>query len=118
MSLASPNAVTVFKIGFRSDRGQATIEFALVIIFLMIMVLSIVEMIFFMNTYNVLADSAKEGVRYAIVHGTHNSQPSGPTCPCAPIAGPPAPAGTVPGSGRGYGARKPLTHNPTLHTWR
>ena len=106
MSLASPNAVNVFKIRFRSDRGQATIEFALVIIFLMVMVLSIVEMIFFMNTYNVLADSAKEGVRYAIVHGNKNSTPSGPTCPCADIDGPPAPAGTIPGYGSGYGVVK------------
>ncbi len=106
MSQASPHAVDVFKIRFRSDRGQATIEFALVIIFLMVMVLSIVEMIFFMNTYNVLADSAKEGVRYAIVHGNKNSTPSGPTCPCADIDGPPAPAGTIPGYGSGYGVVK------------
>jgi Flp pilus assembly protein TadG len=106
MIQASSHAGSVFKLRLRSDRGQATIEFALVVIFLMIMVLSIVEMIFFMNTYNVLADSAKEGVRYAIVHGTHNSQPSGPTCPCAAIDGPPAPAGTVPGYGSGYGVVK------------
>src|ERR1019366_343445 len=80
-----------------------TIEFALVIIFLMVMVVSILEMVLFMHTYNVLADSAKEGVRYAIVHGKNNSQPSGPTCPCPDIDGPPAPPGTFPGYGSGYG---------------
>ena len=106
MIQVSSHAGSVFKLRLRSDRGQATIEFALVIIFLMIVVLSIVEMIFFMNTYNVLADSAKEGVRYAIVHGTNNSTPSGPTCPCKDIDGPAAPPGTVPGYNSSYGVVK------------
>lgn len=90
----------------RSDRGQATIEFGLVILLLFITVLSIVELIFFMSTYNVLADSAKEGVRYAIVHGANNTLASGPSCPCADIDGPPAPFGTNPGYGSGYGVVK------------
>src|SRR5216684_6936082 len=106
MIQVSSHAGSVFKLRLRSDRGQATIEFALVIIFLMVMVLSIIEMIFLMSTYNVLANSAKEGVRYAIVHGANNSQPSGPTCPCADIDGPPAPSGTIPGYGSGYGIVK------------
>lgn len=89
-----------------SDRGQATVEFALVVIFLMVLVLAFVELVMLIHTYNVLADSAKEGLRYAIVHGTQNSQPSGPTCPCADIDGPAAPVGTVPGYGSGYGVVK------------
>jgi hypothetical protein len=89
-----------------SERGQATVEFALVIILLMVMVLSIIEIVLMMSTYNVLADSAKEGVRYAIVHGTNNTQPSGPTCPCPAIDGPPAPPGTVPGYSSSYGVVK------------
>lgn len=84
-------------------RGQATVEFALVIVFLMALALSLIELVMMMHTYNVLADSAKEGLRYAIVHGTGNSQPSGPTCPCTDIDGPAAPPGTVPGYGSGYG---------------
>src|ERR1700740_3753518 len=103
MAPASSRMSWVFKIALRSDRGQAQVEFALVVIFLFILVLSILETLFFMHTYNVLADSAKEGVRYAIVHGANNSLASGPTCPCADIDGPPAPAGTVPGYGSGYG---------------
>jgi Flp pilus assembly protein TadG len=87
------------------DHGQATIEFAFVIIFLMLMVLSILEMVVFMHTYNVLADSAKEGVRYAIVHGANNSLASGPGN-TADIDGPPAPAGTPAGYGSGYGVVK------------
>lgn len=86
-----------------ADNGQATVEFGLVIIFLMVMVLSTLEMVLFMHTYNVLADSAKEGVRYAIVHGYNSSLASGPTCPCADIDGPPAPSGTIAGYGSGYG---------------
>jgi hypothetical protein len=89
-----------------TTHGQAQVEFALVIVFLMILILSMVELLTMMHTYNVLADSAKEGLRYAVVHGTANSTPSGPTCPCADIDGPAAPPGTVPGYGSGYGVVK------------
>jgi hypothetical protein len=91
-------------------RGQAQVEFALVAVLLMVLVLSMIELLSLVNTYNVLADSAKEGVRYGIVHGTNNSIPSGPICnpggasdTCQDIDGPPAPPGTVPGYGSGYG---------------
>jgi hypothetical protein len=89
-----------------SARGQASVEFAFVVVLLMVMILSMLELILLMHTYNVLADAAKEGVRYAEVHGTRNSNPSGPTCPCADIDGPAAPPGTVPGYGSGYGVVK------------
>jgi Flp pilus assembly protein TadG len=89
-----------------STRGQATVEFALVVVLLIVVILSMLELILLMHTYNTLADAAKEGVRYAEVHGTRNSKPSGPTCPCADIDGPAAPAGTVPGYGSGYGVVK------------
>jgi Flp pilus assembly protein TadG len=90
----------------RATRGQAQVEFALVIVFLMILILSMLELLTLMHTYNVLADAAKEGLRYAIVHGNKNSTASGPTCPCADIDGPAAPPGTVPGYGSGYGVVK------------
>jgi Flp pilus assembly protein TadG len=90
----------------RAARGQAQVEFALVIVFLMILILSMLELLTLMHTYNVLADAAKEGLRYAIVHGNKNSTASGPTCPCADIDGPAAPPGTVPGYGSGYGVVK------------
>jgi len=92
MTLKSPHAVRACKNALRSDRGQAQVEFALVVIFLFLLVLAILEMFFFMNTYNVLANSAKEGVRYAIVHGYNNSSSAGPTCPCAKIDGPAGPS--------------------------
>ena len=85
------------------NRGQAQVEFALVIVFLMLLILSMIELLSLMHTYNALADAAKEGVRYAVVHGTKNSIPSGPTCPCVDIDGPAAPSGSMPGYGSGYG---------------
>ena len=106
MNRASSHVESIFKIRVRPERGQTTIEFALVVIFLFVLVLSIVEMTFFVSTYNVLADSAKEGVRYAIVHGANNAQQMGPTCPCLDIDGPPAPFGTTPGYGSHYGVVK------------
>jgi hypothetical protein len=72
-------------------------------VFLMLLIAVFIEMVMFLYAYNVLADSAKEGVRYAIVHGSRNSIPSGPTCPCGDIDGGPAPLGTRPGYGSGYG---------------
>jgi len=92
-----------------SGRGQALVEFALVSVFLMIVLLVMIEMILLMHTYNVLAEAAKEGVRYAIVHGANNTIPSGPTCPCADLDGPPAPPGTTPGYGSGFGVVKTLS---------
>jgi len=106
MPQASSHTSRAFKIALSSDQGQAQVEFALVVVFLFILVLSILEMLFFMHTFNVLADSAKEGVRYAIVHGANNSLASGPTCPCADIDGPPASPGTIPGYGSGFGVVK------------
>jgi TadE-like protein len=98
MNQTSMHTGSVFKIRLRSDRGQAIIEFALVIILLMIMVLVVIEMVLLIYTYNVVADSAKEGVRYAIVHGANNTLMVGP-CPggvrCFKLDGPPAPAGTA-----------------------
>lgn len=51
-------------------KGQALVEFALTVVFVMLLILAFLEMIVLIYTYNVLADAAKEGVRYAVVHGT------------------------------------------------
>jgi Flp pilus assembly protein TadG len=73
----------------RTTQGQATVEFALTILFVMLFILAIIEILMLIYAYNVIADSAKEGVRYAIVHGSNNTSPSGPTCPCLAIDGAP-----------------------------
>jgi Flp pilus assembly protein TadG len=54
----------------RKQTGQAAVEFALTIVFVMLLILAAIELTVMIYTYTVLADAAKEGVRYAIVHGT------------------------------------------------
>ena len=54
----------------RGESGQSLVEFALSILFVLVLVFGIIELTVFVYTYNVLADAAKEGVRYAVVHGT------------------------------------------------
>ena len=71
----------------RGEKGQAAVEFALTVVFLMLLIVGFVELVMMLHTYNVIADAAKEGVRYAIVHGAGNTGGSGPTCPCATIDG-------------------------------
>jgi hypothetical protein len=53
----------------RDCSGQAQVEFVLSILFVLLLIFGLIELILLIHTYNVLADSAKEGVRYAIVHG-------------------------------------------------
>ncbi|HET9406610.1 MAG TPA: TadE/TadG family type IV pilus assembly protein [Candidatus Sulfotelmatobacter sp.] len=98
--------VSVTRRNLRRESGQTNIEFVFVVIMWMVMVLSIIEMVVMLHTYNVLADAAKEGVRYAIVHGRNNNSPVGPACPCTDIDGPPAPGGRVAGYGSGFGVVK------------
>jgi len=51
-----------------NERGQGLVEFALVLVFLVVLIVSILEMSLFLYNYAVLTDAAKEGVRCAIVH--------------------------------------------------
>jgi hypothetical protein len=60
------------------SRGQAQFEFVLSILFIMLFIFGMLELVLLVYTYNVLADSAKEGVRYAVVHGTDSLSCSGP----------------------------------------
>jgi Flp pilus assembly protein TadG len=62
-----------------NQSGQALVEFVLSMTFLTLLILSILELFGLLYTYNVVADAAKEGVRYAIVHGVDSSNSSGPT---------------------------------------
>jgi Flp pilus assembly protein TadG len=49
------------------------IEFILSFLVVMFLIFGMWEMIMVMHTMNVLSDAAKEGVRYAIVHGDRNN---------------------------------------------
>lgn len=69
---------SVYKRRACRSRGQAQVEFVLSILFVMLFTFGMLEMVLLVYTYNVLAGSAKEGVRYAIVHGTDSATCSGP----------------------------------------
>jgi Flp pilus assembly protein TadG len=59
-------------------RGQALVEFALVAPIFFLVLLSIVEFGRYIYTVQILNDAAREGARYAIVHGSQSLCPSGP----------------------------------------
>jgi hypothetical protein len=77
----------------RLESGQAMVEFALVIGVVFFVFVCMIQMIMLMYAYNTLADAAKEGVRYAIVHGTGNSNCSGPGTTGPPAVTCPDPTG-------------------------
>ena len=62
----------------RSEAGQSLVEFSLSFIVFMMLVLGVVEVGRAVWSYNTLAEVAREGTRYAIVHGGKSSAPSGP----------------------------------------
>jgi Flp pilus assembly protein TadG len=62
----------------KRQQGQAAVEFALVVVSLVILLISMLEMTMFIYTYVALTNAAKEGVRYAVVHGASAASPSGP----------------------------------------
>lgn len=57
----------------KCDSGQATVEFVGSVLFLLLLIFGIFELIMLLYTYNVVADSAKEGVRSALVLGSDSS---------------------------------------------
>jgi Flp pilus assembly protein TadG len=63
----------------RSKRGAMLIEFALSITILILTVFSMIEVMLMVYTYNVMADAAKEGVRYACVRGAYSALAIGPS---------------------------------------
>lgn len=67
------------------EEGQAQVEFALSIMVVLLTVFFAWELLMAMYTASVMADAAKEGVRYAIVHGSNSTLCSGPnpSSPCA-----------------------------------
>jgi Flp pilus assembly protein TadG len=77
----------------RREGGQAIVEFALTVILLMLLMFALLELSIFIYTYSVLANAAKEGVRYAIVHGVNNGSPSGPSS--GPTSSPPCTASST-----------------------
>jgi Flp pilus assembly protein TadG len=54
----------------RDDRGQALVEFALLVPILLLLILGVVEFGRAWNAYQVITDAAREGARVAVVNNT------------------------------------------------
>jgi Flp pilus assembly protein TadG len=54
------------------DRGQTLVEFAIVAVLLVMLLLGVVEFGRMVLVYTTVANAARAGARYAIVHGTDN----------------------------------------------
>jgi Flp pilus assembly protein TadG len=72
----------------RSHRGATLVEFSLTMLIVIFVLFLLLEFSLWIYCYNVMADAAKAGVRYAVVHGSGlaSASQSGPgtcTSPCA-----------------------------------
>ena len=65
----------------RGSIGQALVEFALVAPLFFLLLFAIIEGGRFILYYETLSNATREGARYAIVHGSNSSCPSGPMPP-------------------------------------
>lgn len=72
---------------FGSEEGSLAVETALSLLLIIPMVFWLFEMCMLTYTYSVLGDAARQGVRYAIVHGSDSSNCSGPSSGCADASG-------------------------------
>ena len=72
----------------RRDRGQTLVEFSLVAVLCVILLLSIVELSRMALVYTTVANSARAGARYSIVHGGTRTG-SGVDGPSGPAQNPP-----------------------------
>lgn len=71
----------------RGETGSMLIEFSLSIWVVFLVTFLIFEFCMTIYTYSVLSNAAREGVRYAIVHGTDSSLCSGPSTGCSDSTG-------------------------------
>jgi len=72
----------------RSRAGQAMIEFSLVAVMTIILFLFVVEMGRMLLVYTTVANAARAGVRYAVVHGSTRATGSGAANASGPAANP------------------------------
>ena len=69
------------------ERGAMLLEFSLSIWTLFLVMFLIFEFCMMIYTYSVLSNAAREGVRYAIVHGANSASCSGPGSACSDPSG-------------------------------
>jgi Flp pilus assembly protein TadG len=70
-----------------SEHGSMLIEFAVSTWTLFLLTFLIFEFCMMVYTYSVLGNAAREGVRYAIVHGSDSAICSGPGSGCSDASG-------------------------------
>ncbi len=63
---------------FRGDRGQSLVEFAVTLPVVLLLVTGVFDLARAVWQENTLAFAAREGSRYAIVHGSASPAPTGP----------------------------------------
>ncbi|MGC9292747.1 MAG: TadE/TadG family type IV pilus assembly protein [Acidobacteriaceae bacterium] len=69
------------------EQGSALVETALTMSLALMLALSVLEFCMMTYTYATLGEAAREGVRYATMHGTGNSTCSGPSQGCGDANG-------------------------------
>lgn len=70
-----------------SDHGGSLPEFAFSALTLILVVFAVFEFSMLLYTYTVLGEAAREGIRYAVVHGTDSATCSGPSTGCGDSTG-------------------------------
>jgi Flp pilus assembly protein TadG len=72
---------------FQGERGQALVEFAFTLPILLTFVFGLMEICLMFYTREYISELAREGTRYAIVHGsTCATSPNGASCTASPTA--------------------------------
>jgi Flp pilus assembly protein TadG len=69
----------------RDERGAMLVEMSVSFMIMLLMLLGIMECCMMGYTYACLEDAAREGVRYACVHGTDSPSCSGPSTGCGDL---------------------------------
>ena len=64
----------------RDEQGSSIVEFALTFIVVMGLLFGVMQLCLAFYTYQVVNEYAREGARYAIVHGLNCTLPSGASC--------------------------------------
>jgi Flp pilus assembly protein TadG len=72
---------------FAEDDGSLLLESAIALLVIVPMVFWLFEICMLTYTCSVLGEAARQGVRYAVVHGTDNSNCSGPSVGCGDASG-------------------------------
>jgi Flp pilus assembly protein TadG len=74
--------------GLAGRSGQTIIEFAVVVLLTVIMLLFIVEMGRMVLVYTTIANAARAGIRYAVVHGNSRAVGTTVNSACGPSSNP------------------------------